>query len=287
MTGKILITGATGNVGSELITALRKRGLANQVVAADRNPAKAQAKLGNDIGYTRLDFADASSFAPAFTDIEKLFLMRPPALSDVPRYIAPAIDAAKHAGVRQIVFLSLLGAEKNRVVPHAKIEDALRDADVPWTMLRPSFFMQNLNTTHRDEIRDGNELFVPAGNGRTSFIDVRDIAAVAALALAEAGHEYQSYALTGSEALTYGEVAAMMTEVLGRNIAYRNPSLLAFIARWQARGAALDYILVMAAIYTTARLGLAGGITGELPRLLGRTPITVRQYIEDYRAAWE
>lgn len=287
MAGKILVTGATGNVGAEVVAELRRRGRTADVVIADRNPTKAQTQLGADLRYVRFDFEDATSFAPAFVGIDKLFLMRPPAISDIPRYITPAIAAAKAAGVCQIVFLSLIGVDKNRIVPHAKVEDALRAADVPWTMLRPSFFMQNLSTTHRQEIRDGTEIFVPAGNGRTSFIDVRDIAAVGALALAEEGHGYKTYEITGSEALTYSEVAALMTEELGRTITYRKPSLLAFIARWKARGADLDYIFVMAGIYTTARLGFAGGLTDELPKLLGRAPITMRQYIADYRNAWE
>lgn len=287
MGGKILVTGATGNVGIEVIAELRRRGRASDVVAAATNPDAARARLGDDIGYVRFDFADPATFAPAFAGAEKLFLMRPPQISDIPRYITPAIQAAKGAGVRQIVFLSLIGVDKNRVVPHAKVEDALREAGVAWTMLRPSFFMQNLSTTHRDEIRDGDEIFVPAGDGSTSFIDVRDIGAIGGMALAEDGHENTIYELTGPEALTYGEVAALMSEVLGRRITYRKPSLLAFITRWKARGADTAFVVVMAGIYTTARLGLAARLTDDVPRLLGRPPISMRQYIEDYRSAWE
>lgn len=285
--GKILVTGATGNVGREIIAELRRRGRTADTVAAVSNPARSASELGDDIQYVKLDFADQNTYDPALNGIDKIFLLRPPQISDIPRYITPFIQAAKAANVRQIVFLSLIGVDKNRVVPHAKVEDALRTAGVPWTMLRPSFFMQNLNTTHREEIRDGDEIFVPAGNGKTSFIDVRDIGAVGGMALDEEGHENMVYELTGSEALTYGEVAAVMSEVLGRTITYRKPSLLAFITRWKARGQPTDFVFVMAGIYTTARLGLAARLTDETTMLLKRPPITLRQYIEDYRSAWE
>lgn len=287
MARTLLITGATGNVGTEIIAELRRRGRAHDVVAAVTNSDNARAQLGNDIGYVRFDFADPSTFGAAFAGVEKLFLMRPPQITDIPRYITPALRAAKEAGVRQVVFLSLSGVESIRVVPHAKVEAALRDIDIPWTMLRPSFFMQNLSTTHRDEIRDDDEIFVPAGNGRTSFIDVRDIGAVGGAALDEDWHTYQAYELTGSEALTYGEVAGILSDVLNRRITYRKPSLMAFFTRWKARGVPTQFILVMSGIYTVARLGFAGRLSDDLPRLLGRNPITMRQYIEDYKTAWE
>nr|WP_223278669.1 SDR family oxidoreductase [Nostoc sp. 'Peltigera membranacea cyanobiont' 232] len=226
------------------------------------------------------------TWASAFEGVNKLFLVRPPALANVKRQIAPALNAAKLAGVEHIVFVSLLGAERNRFVPHAKIERYIEQLGIPATFLRASFFMQNLNTVHREDIKTRGELFMPAGNGKTSFIDVRDIAAVAVRALVEDGHLGKAYALTGREALTYYEVAEIFTEVLGKPIRYTNPSLLKFIWQMRDRGLSLDFILVMAAIYTTARLGLAGGITPDVEQLLGRPQLTIWQYVEDYRKFW-
>ena len=181
---------------------------------------------------------------------------------------------------------SLIGVERNRVVPHYKVEQYLLHSGVPFTFLRPSFFMQNLNTTHRVEIKERSEIFVPAGTGKTSFIDVRDIAAVAALTLTQPGHTNRAYSLTGSEALDYYQVAAVLSEVLGRPIIYRKPSLLRFIRRQRACGTAWPFVLVMSGIYTTARLSLAARLTDETTRLLGRAPITLRRYAEDYRDCW-
>ncbi|MBC8043956.1 MAG: SDR family oxidoreductase [Rhizobacter sp.] len=276
----IVITGATGNIGAEVIKYLR--GADAEIRAAVRDAASSKS---DDVNYVSFDFEHPETYLAALDGATKLFLVRPPAISDVKQFINPVVDAAKAAGITHIVFLSLLGAEKNSIVPHYKIERHIEASGVPYTFLRPSFFMQNLSTTHRDEIRSRNEIFVPAGNGKTSFIDARDIAAVAAKTLIETGHEGKSYPLTGSEALRYDEVATIFSEVLGRKITYTHPSLLRFIFHYIGKQP-FAFTLVMSAIYTTARLGLAGALTDDTEKLLGRTPITMRQFAEDFKAMW-
>ena len=150
--------------------------------------------------------------------------MRPPQISDVERLMFPAMDAAAAAGVKRFVFLSLIGIEQIKRAPHYKIEQRLIEMGVDTTFLRCSFFMQNLSTTQRAEIRDRSEIYVPVGKAKTSFIDVRDIGEVAALALLKDGHANQNYDLTGAEALDYYEVADLFSEVLGRKVVYRNPT---------------------------------------------------------------
>lgn len=279
--GSILVTGSTGNVGTELLKLLVTAG--HPVFAGVRKPSRDRRPHGE----VEFDFERPETFALALEGVEKLFLVRPPALSDADRYFRPVIEAAKSASVRHIVFLSLLGAEKNRVVPHRHIEDLIRASGLPHTFLRPGFFMQNLSTTHRAEIRDRGEIFVPAGRGKTSFIDVRDIAAVAVRTLTEPGHEGKAYPLTGSEALSYAEVAALFTEILGRPVRYADPSFVRFILAKRREGLPLPYILVMTGIYGTCKLGLAGTLTPDTERLLGRAPITMRQFIQDHRDCWQ
>ncbi len=279
----IFVTGATGNVGSEVARLLHAAGQPVRVGVRPAALPRYQAPSG--IETAAFDFADPATHAPALRGVRRLFLMRPPAISDTKHFINPLIDAARAAGVEQIVFLSLLGADRLPMVPHAQVEAYLAGAGVPWTVLRPSFFMQNLSTTHRDDIRAG-EILVPAGSGRTSFIDIRDVAAVAARVLSEKGHAYASYALTGVEALDYHQVAQLLSAELGRPIMYRRPSLLRFVRHMRARGLAWPLILVMAGIYTTARLGLAGAITPECAQLLGRQPTTMRQFAHAERAYW-
>lgn len=280
----ILVTGAGGNVGAEVVRLLQGEGY--PVRSADRAIREARRDRAGGTEFVPFDFARPETYAAALQGVTRLFLMRPPALSNTRRFINPFIDAARRAGVEQIVFLSLLGAERNIIVPHHRVETYLRASGVPWTFLRPSFFMQNLSTTHRADIRERGEIPVPAGVGKTSFIDARDIAAVAAKVLTEPGHLNCAHPLTGGEALDYAAVARIFTEVLGRPIAYRRPSLLTFARHMRGRGLDWGFILVMAGIYTTARLGLAGAITPDTATLLGRAPITMRQFVADNRACW-
>ena len=146
--------------------------------------------------------------------------------------------------------------------------------------------MQNLNTTHRKEIQERSELFIPVGKAKTGFIDARDIGAVAAVALTEAGHAGKNYEVTGAEALDYGEVAQIMREVLGRKITYRNPNPLYFLMETIRRGTPLGFAIIMLGLYTSTRFGMAEPVTDAVERLTGRKPISFRQYVWDYRNAW-
>ena len=282
--GKILITGATGNVGGELVKICSRENV--EVVAAVSDLAKSSSQFPSGIEPREFDFTRPETYAGAMRDVSKVFLMRPPAISNVRRDIFPFLEYCRRERVEQIVFLSLLGAEKLSFTPHRKIELEILRLDVPYTFLRPSFFMQNLATTHRDEIKNENEIFVPAGKGKTSFVDVRDVAFAAFTSLSGAQHLNKSYELTGSEALSYFEVAEILSDVLKKPIAYRNPSLLSFIWRSWQKHKNLSFVLVMAIIYTTARFGQAGLITERLPKLLGRNPISFRQFAEDYKDCW-
>ena len=285
MADTILVTGALGNVGSAVVQALSAAGYAPR--AADLSVTQLRARYGETVEAVALDFGRPETFAAALAGVKRLFLMRPPQITDVKRYLLPFLDAAQTAGIGHVVFLSLIGIEQNRRVPHYQVEQYLRASALRWTFLRASFFMQNLSGTHRAEIRDRGELYVPVGRGKTSFIDVRDIGAVAAVALTQPGHENTAYDLTGPAALDYDAVAAILSEVLGRTIVYRNPSVPAFLWRTLRSGAPLPFALVMAFLYTQTRRGMSAFVTDEVARLLGRPPITLRQFAADYRAVWQ
>jgi uncharacterized protein YbjT (DUF2867 family) len=166
------------------------------------------------------------------------------------------------------------------------VETYLQQIGMQTTFLRCSFFMQNLNTTHRKEIKERSEIFVPVGKARTSFIDARDIGQVAAVALTESGHAGKNYDLTGSQGLDYWQAAAILSEVLGRKITYRNPNPLHFLIETIRRGTPFMFAVVMLGLYTSTRFGMAEPITSEVERLTGRKPISFRQYANDYQNSW-
>ncbi len=281
----VVVTGAGGNVGREVVRELAARGVPYRAAVVNDADAARVPDLGGE--QVRFDFTDPATFGPAFDGATNLFLMRPPAISDIERDMKPAIDYAVTAGVQHIVFLSLLGVEKIRIVPHAKVERLVVELGVSYTFLRCAFFMQNLDTTHRQDLVEYGDIFIPADKGKTSFIDVRDIGAAAAIALTEPGFENTAIPLTGSEALDYHEVAQLMTEILERPITYSDPSPLKFARRFRERGFEPGYINVMEGIYLTTRFGLADGITPDAIELLGRPTISMRQYIEDYAPVWQ
>jgi uncharacterized protein YbjT (DUF2867 family) len=280
----ILVTGAPGNMGTPLVTELLGLGASVRVAAWDVGAARAA--FPDAVEIVRFDFADPTTFG-VFDGIERMFLLRPPQIADVKRVIGPALDAAKGHGVRHVVFLSIQGAERNRIVPHRKIEDHLRGSGLDWTFIRAAYFMQNLSTTHAPEIRSRDEIYIPAGRrSRTAHVDVRDVAAVAARALVEPGHAGRAYTPTGPEALTYDECAAILTEVLGRSIRYADPTPWHYWRRMARRGMPAAMIAVTLGIYTAARFGLAAGLTDDVERITGRTPIGFAQFAQDYRDAW-
>jgi len=284
MSELVLVTGALGNVGAEVVKRLQAAG--RNVRAADIDEKELKKRFGDSVEVIHFDFSRPETHQAAFSGVEKMFLMRPPQLTDVKRYMFPAINAAKCAGVRHVVFLSLIGIEKAKFVPHYKVERYLQEVGLQTTFLRCSFFMQNLNTTHRKEIRERSEIFVPVGKAKTSFIDVRDIGAVAAVTLTQEDHAGKNYDLTGSEGLDYCQAAQIMSEVLGRKITYRNPNPLYFLIETVRRGTPFHYALVMAGLYLSTRFGMAEPVTNEVERLTGRKPVTFRQYVQDYRHAW-
>ncbi len=284
MTISTLVLGAPGNVGTELVNNLKVTGIPFRVGAF--NPSIAKETLGSDVDIVHFDFLKSETYQQTFDGIEAMFLVRPPALANVERDIAPAINAAAEYGVKRIVFLSIQGVEKNHFVPHYKIEQLILKTGVEFTFLRCGFFMQNLSTTHATDIKYRNEIPLPVGKAKTAFIDVRDIAAVATIALTEKRHANQIYTLTGTEALSYNEVAEILSQALNRTIRYTNPMIPTFIFQQLRQGQKLGFTLVVTALYTITRFGNAKTITDDVSRILGRKPISFSQFARDYREIW-
>ncbi|MGZ9584270.1 SDR family oxidoreductase [Paenibacillus marinisediminis] len=279
----ILVTGSTGNIGNYVVTELLKREAKVRAVVTNIERAKTFFQPHPNLEIAPFDFLQPSTYPAALKDIKKIFLIRPPQLAKPKKDILPFLQAAKSAGVEHIVFVSLIGVEKNPVVPHHKIENLILEIGFTYTFLRPSFFMQNLNTTHREDISIRNELYIPVGKAKTSFIDTRDIGEAAAICLTHVGHENKKYELTGLEALSYDEVATIMSRILGRKIVYINPNVFAFRKTCIKRGMPKGFANVMTMLYTMTKFGTAKTITHDLEKILTHNPITFEQYVKDHK----
>ena len=281
---KVLITGANGNVGGDLVKVFERERL--QVLAAVSNLEETRLKMPANAELRQFDFKDSQTFGPALRGVRKVFLMLPPGLGNLNGTIFPFISACASSRVEQIVLLSLQGAEKAEYLPHRKIEREILRQGVPYTFLRPSYFNQNFLTTHREEVKRESRIFIPAGAGKTAFVDTRDVAEVAFKSFFNGSHLGKAYELTGTERLDYFQVAEIFSKVLGRKICYVNPSLPSFVLENWRRGNNWGRTVVMAAIYTSARLGRAAHLAADLQNLLQRPSISFRQFVEDYKKSW-
>jgi uncharacterized protein YbjT (DUF2867 family) len=287
----LLITGPTGNVGAELVDIL-----ARQVDAVPRRIASRHAdtlpRLDDaTVEASRLDFFDRTTWDAALDGVTRLFLLFPlPGNRAAREAVVPFLRAAQDAGCEHVVYVSVFGADRARFIPHYKVEAAIRESSMTFTVLRCSFFMQNLHrhiSTHGVDIVERGELFIPAGAGRTTFLDARDAAAVAALALLEPDdHRNAVHHLTGPEALSMEHVAAALTKALGYPVTYTRPGLIAFVRRLRRRGVGWDSVGFMSAVYLLTRFGQNQPITDDVRRLLDRPPRGLAEFIHDNAWRW-
>lgn len=271
-----LITGATGNVGKYVLEQL-----GSQNVFAGISSEKSLKRMGKGIQYRIIRFGDEKTYETALKDMDCVFLMRPPNISNIKRDILPFLKRMKEMAVNHVVFLSLAGADKNKFVPHYKIEQYIMDLGINYTFLRPTFFMQNLSTTHLNEIQTKREIIVPAGKGKTNFIDVRDIASAAASVIGKEAYYNKAYTITGEKSYTYYEIADIMSELLKKKIQYNNPSVIRFFSEMRRKKYPVAFIIVMIGIYYTTKLGKADINTDDLEKLIGRKPISFNQFVLD------
>ncbi|MDP3274257.1 MAG: SDR family NAD(P)-dependent oxidoreductase [Deltaproteobacteria bacterium] len=282
---KILVTGAMGNVGQEVVRALLHRGA--QVLAADRRPERIVAKFGDTVTATKLDFRDRATWAGAVEGAAHMFLMRPPAIADVQDTLNPFVDFARAQGVDHVVFLSVAGAEKNSFVPHRKVEDHLRALSDHYTNLRPGFFAQNLQSAYANDILEDDRVYVPAGQHDVNWIDVRDVAEVAALALtAPQSHRGQAYTLTGPGPVAWSVVTAALSQALGRTIRYQPASIVGYMRHLSRRGLPWGAIAVQTVLHVLLRFGQGASVDPTLERLLGHPGRTIERYIADHAHVW-
>jgi len=280
----VLVTGATGNVGLHVVRALQELGV--PCVAGGADAGRLRGALGERVPTRRLDLTDPGTYPEAVQGIRGLFLLRPPPIANVTGTLNVLIDRAIEAGTEHVTFLSVDGADRQRWVPHHAVEGHLVERGISATILRPGFFAQNLGDAYLADLRDRSELYVPAGRGRVSFVDVRDVGEVAARTFVDASLRRKAWSLTGPEAVSFDEVAAALTAALGRTIRYRPASIPGYALHLRRQGRPWMQVLVQTVLHVGLRSGNASRVDPALAALLGRPPRSIRQYVDDHRALW-
>ena len=276
----VLVTGATGNTGTALLTLLAERGTSVRAMVRKQSDA---AKLPEGVTAVFADFDNAGSLAAALHGTSRAYLVTPSSEQAQAQQLRFA-DLAVQAGVQQLVVLSQLAAAEHSPVRflryHAAVERHVQNLGIDYTFLQPNLYFQGL-LAFAGSIAADNRFYAPIGDATISAVDVRDIAAVAAAALTETGHGRQTYPLTGPAALTHTEIAAALSAALGRAITFLDVSpdtfagsLEGILPPWQVAGLLEDY-----AHYSR---GEAATITPIVEQVTGQPPTGVAQFAHDY-----
>lgn len=280
----ILVTGATGTVGSEVVKQLLEAGQKVRVLV--RDPAKA-AKFGGKVEVVQGDLDKPETLGPAFAGVDKAFVL---AMGlDLPKLEGNAFDAAKKAGVKHIVKLSALGASIEPGIEisrwHHACEEKLKATGIAWTMLRPGNFASNA-LSWAGSIKGQSSVFQPSGEGKTAPIDPRDLAAVAVKVLTTEGHEGKGYELTGPEALSAAEQVEKIGAAIGKPLRFVDVPEAAAREGMLKSGMPEAIVGPLLELMALIRAGYGATLTPTVEELLGRKPRTFDEWARDHAGAF-
>lgn len=280
-----MVTGATGTVGHEIVNQLSMQDV---IVRAGVHSVIKGENLRRlpGVEIVEIDFNDPDSLHAAFTNIDKLVLITPHSENQL-EMTRNLVEEAKKKGVKHIVRLSALGAGAEPGIQlgrwHREMERYVEESGIPYTILRPAGFMQNLVNYSAESIKREGKFYMPVGEGKVSYIDTRDIAAVVEEVLLSDEHHGKVYELTGPEALSHQEMAALLGEVTGKQIDFVD------VPEEVVRQAMLKHhtpVRIADAIlelYAAYKAGKSAAVTDTVQEVTGRSPHNFRQFASDYQ----
>lgn len=274
MSKKILVTGATGNTGAYLVEKLLESGHAVKAASRSGRPVA-------DAEVARFDLTEPSTYPAAFEDVDRAFLIIPAGRLNNVAFLEPFIRFAADRQVK-IVFQTAYGVENDPTSPYRRAELVLEGAGAPFTILRPNWFSDNFHTFWLSAVRRGT-IAVPAGDSKSSFVDTRDIADSAYAALTSSRFDGRGFTLTGPEALSYAEAAAILAKAIGRPVEYDPVTDTQFIAILTGAGMPEDYSAHLAELFAMARKGWTAAVTDHVQELTGKPPRSLAAYAADNR----
>jgi len=275
---KILVVGASGNVGSEISKLLAQEGYSVRA-ASSKKPS--QQKIDN-IEQVQLNLLTGEGLKQAFAEVDRAFLISPAGFADQHVILSPLIQEAKRRGLKKVVLMTAMGADANEASPLRRAEVELEKSGLTYNIVRPNWFMQNFNTYWIQGIREQGKILVPGGDAKVSFIDTRDIAAVSVKLLTTDDKKNRAFTLTGPEALNHDEVAQALSSATGRNISYENIEPAVLKKGLLAAGLPEDYSDFLLLILGFLREGYNAKVTDDVSVILDRAPTGIQKYAQDY-----
>lgn len=273
-----LVVGASGTVGTELVELLKAAGHRVRATTSQKPKSAEQAQV---------NLATGEGVSAAFEDATQAFLLSPPGYADQHAMLSPLIQEAKRRGLKKVVLMTAMGANAVETSPFRRAEVELESSGLNYVILRPNWFLQNFNTFWIQGIREQGKILLPAGQAKVSFIDARDIAAVAAKILTtESRFDRSALDLTGPEAVDHAQVAGAISKASARSVAYEEISPETLEKGLLAAGLPADYVQFMLLIFGFLREGYNARVTDSVKDVLGRAPRGLAEYAQSYRQAW-
>lgn len=276
----ILLTGSNGQVGQAVLKHLDLHP-AQELILTTRQASK----TGPNVRY--FDFEHLPKSFTALEGVDILFLLRPPQIADISKYFEPLINAAKEKQVKHILFLSVQGADKIALLPHAKIEKLICESGIDYTFFRPSYFMQNLITQLKEDIKLERKIILPAGKTPFLWVDVNDIGKAIAAVIKEVNlHQNKAYTLTGKEYYNFYEVSRFFESLCGYSVHYQAVFPLYFLYLHWRKGASLGFTFVKIALHYLARFQEKPKVSQDMENLTGQVPNALPDFIKAHCSEW-
>jgi uncharacterized protein YbjT (DUF2867 family) len=273
----ILVVGANGTVGSELVKSLRADGY--------RVRATTSKSVANTDELVHLNLVTGEGIQPAFEGVDRAFFLSPPGYADQYALLSPLIQEAKRRALKKVVLMTAMGSNAHET-PFRKAERDLENSGLNYAVIRPNWFMQNFHTFWAHGIQTQDKILLPAGNAKVSFIDARDIAAAAKVLLTSSKYDNQAFDLTGPEAIDHARVAAELSKIAGRKISYQEISVEEFRSGLLGAGVPKDYAELLVAIMGFLREGYSERTTTSVKDITGKDPRSFENFTNDYKTAY-
>lgn len=282
----ILVTGATGHYGKAAIDFLLKKGIsANNITALVRDESKAEDLKNKGINLKVGDYDNYNSLVEAFENVDKLLLVSFTDISKREKQHQNAINAAKEAGVKHIVYTGFARKNETEASPlallaksHIETEKNIKAAGIPYTILDNNLYFDTIPMFAGERVLETG-IFFPAGDGKAAFALRNDMAEAAANILTSEGHENRTYSFSNTENVSFQQIADILGELKGKDIQYISPDVKTYKDTLSKAGVPVEYAELLTGFGEAIQQGEFTSENTDLSKILGRKPLSLKEFL--------